>query len=145
MARKARQADLFTTMSDELYDDLSELTGQRIAHVAIWEESLADALSRTEVDLDEQETFDLDLYLADGIFLELYGVACYLDPTTAPIRGWDETGRLLLSLVNQGVWLDEIAVDEDDQLVLILSQRRQPVFYLVVGGWLVEEWDELPG
>lgn len=145
MARKGRETDLFTVVSDELFEDLSDLAGQRIAHVAIWEESLADALERAEVDPDEQRTFDLDIYLTDGVYFELYGVTCYQDPAADPMQGWDDTGRHLLSLVNQGVWLDEIAVDEEEQLVLILAQRRQPVFYLVVGGWLVEEWDELPG
>lgn len=144
MARKRSEAELYTTVSNKLYDDLSVLTGQRVAHVVVWEESLADAIEHVEVDMDEQATFDLDLYLTDGVYFELYGVVCYQDPSADPLVGWDETGRILLSLVNRGIWLDEIAVDDEDQLVLILSHQRQPALYMVVGGWLLEEWDELP-
>ncbi len=91
-----------------------------------------------------QEVFDLDLYLADGVYFELYGTLCYPDLDADPLRGSEQASKHLLSLVNQGIWFDEVAVDEEEQLVLVLSQYRQPVIYLVVGGWLIEEWDELP-
>ncbi len=172
MSRKNESIDLLTTVDDDLFEELTELTGQRIAHVAIWEESLVDELAASTddddgIEADEdvsqedgldfdamdgdeddgnpfQEVFDLDLYLADGVYFELYGTLCYPDLDAAPLRGSERAGKHLLALVNQGIWFDEVAVDEEDQLVLVLFQYRQPVMYLVVGGWLIEEWDELP-
>jgi hypothetical protein len=172
MSRNSASIDLLTTVDDELFEELADLAGQRVAHIAIWEESLVDELVATTdeddnpdadddfgidngLDLDEddggmdddeppQEVFDLDLYLADGIYFELYGTLCYPDLDAEPLRGSEQANKHLLSLVNQEVWFDEVAVDEEDQLVLVLSQFRQPVMYLVVGGWLIEEWDELP-
>ena len=46
--------------------------------------------------------------------------------------------------MSAGAVLEEIAVDEDDGLVLVLGLKRQPVFYLQVGAWLLDEWEELP-
>ena len=174
MSRNNGNIDLLTTVNDELFEELADLAGQRIAHIAIWEESLVDELAGTvdddeddeglddddqfgidgglDVDEDDgvaddeplQEVFDLDLYLADGVYFELYGTLCYPDLDAEPLRGSEQANKYLLSLVNQGIWFDEVAVDEEDQLVLVLSQFRQHVMYLVVGGWLIEEWDELP-
>jgi len=35
-------------------------------------------------------------------------------------------------------------VDDDEQLVLVMTRQHEPVFYLNVGGWSTTEWDELP-
>lgn len=160
MPRNADDVDLFTEVDDELFDALTDLTGQRVVHIAIWDDSLADELAdlddedapdsidRSGVDSDDdgssQEVFDLDLYLADGIYFELYGTLCFPDLDADPLRGVDVVNKHLASLVNQGIWFDEVAVDEEDQLVLVIAQSRQPILYFVVGGWLIEEWDELP-
>jgi hypothetical protein len=40
--------------------------------------------------------------------------------------------------------LEEIAVDEDDGLVLVIAARHRPELYLQVGAWLLDEWEELP-
>ncbi|MCB9161701.1 MAG: hypothetical protein H6644_17965 [Caldilineaceae bacterium] len=136
---------IYTVVDDELFEELDALTEQRIAHVEVWEGSLAYDLEDAEVDPATQDLFDLDLYLHDGVYFELYGVAVFTDLAEDPLTGIDTLARVLSALVNQGVWLDEVAVDEEDQLVLVLAQRHQPVLYLSVGGWLLEEWDELPG
>ena len=49
------------------------------------------------------------------------------------------------ALINDGIWLDEIAATEEDELVLILSRKHIPQLYLNVSGWTVEEWETLPG
>jgi hypothetical protein len=136
---------IYTVVDDELFEELDELTDQRVSHVEVWEGSLAYDLEETEVDPTVQELFDLDLYLADGVYFELYGVAAFEDLAQGPLVGMDLLVRTLSSQVNQGVWLDEIAVDEEEQLVLVLARHHEPVLYLSVGGWLLEEWDELPG
>lgn len=145
---EGREVVLLTSVDDELYDELNELVGQRVAHVVLWEESLADALAgevaETEIDPERQTTFDLDLYLDEGVYFELYGVSAFVDLDAPPITGADSMARLLLTAVDRGVWLEEIAVDEEDNLVLILGRQGVPTLYLTVGGWLLEEWEELP-
>jgi hypothetical protein len=50
----------------------------------------------------------------------------------------------LAAIARQGAVLQEVAVDEDDQLVLVLSYSGGKQLYLPVAAWLLEEWDELP-
>ena len=154
---KQPDINLFTSVDDDIFDELVELETQQIVHVVIWEETLADALAGTQTGLDtqtvlntasdpdSQTVFDIDLYLSEGVYFELYDASAYTALDAAPVQGDEEVARQLLTLVSQGIQLDEIAVDEEDNLVLILSGRQEPQLYLTVGGWLIEEWDELPG
>jgi hypothetical protein len=50
----------------------------------------------------------------------------------------------LSSLVKSGVWLEEVAVDDENSLILVLAQQKKPRLYLLIGAWTVGEWDELP-
>lgn len=150
------EGQLFTRVDDEQYDELSELAGQQVVHVSVWEEGLADVMtppdsngtarSRTATDAgDEDEVAaDIDLYLHDGVYFELYGTLCYTDLDAAPLADLVQIERELNRLVEGGVELEEVAVDEEDGLVLVLGQNHQPVFYLQVGAWLLDEWEELP-
>jgi hypothetical protein len=147
---------LYTHVDDEQYEELSELNGQQIVHVAVWEEGLADAMSAPQPDKsadasspaisssDVGTAADIDLYLADGVYFELYGTICYTDLDAQPLANLAQIEQRLQRLVKAGVKLEEIAVDEDDGLVLILAQNHQPVLYLQVGAWLLDEWEELP-
>jgi hypothetical protein len=135
---------LYTTVDDELYEEVTALAGQKIVHVEIWEDSLADALSATAATPDAQINFDLDLYLEDGIYFELYGTLCYPTPDSDPLQGLEVVNERLTSLLKTGLWLNEVAVSEQDALVLVLGRKPTAHLYLVVGGWLLEEWDELP-
>ena len=136
--------DFYTTVDDEMYDDLAELAGQRIVHVQLWEESISDMLEGQEVAATSTNAADLDLYLEGGIYFELYGVLAYRNPDQDPLPDRETVARQLTALVKQGLWLDEVAVDEEDGLVLILSRARKPQLYLSISGWSVDEWDELP-
>ena len=144
MARN-QDFDFFTTVDDEMYDDLAELTGQKIVHVELWEEALQDTLAGTETDPATQTTIDMDLYLDGGLYFELYGVLCFPDPDEEPLVGYATIEQTLNRLVKQTLWLDEIAVDEEDSLVFVLSQQHKPQLYLMIDGWSFAEWDELPG
>lgn len=135
---------LYTTVDDEMYEELAELSGQKIVHFELWEDSLSDALGDTSIPATDQVLFDLDLYLADGVYFELYGTTCHPDPASMPIQGLEALHARLLGLVQQGAALAEVAVDEEDNLVLVLGQGQTHQLYLAVGGWLLEEWDELP-
>ena len=138
------ELDFYTTVDDEMYEDLAELAGQRIVHVQLWEESISDMLEGQEVAATSTNAADLDLYLEGGIYFELYGVLAYRNPDQDPLPDRETVARQLTALVKQGLWLDEVAVDEEDGLVLILSRARKPQLYLSISGWSVDEWDELP-
>jgi hypothetical protein len=135
-------------IDDEQYAELSELAGQALVHVSVWEESLADALNQghagAPTQAEDDLAADLDLYLRDGVYFELYGTLCYTDPEQAPLNNLNEIESRLRNLIKRGGELLEVAVDEDDGLVLVLGSEGQPSFYLQVGAWLLDEWEELP-
>ncbi|MFN3979819.1 MAG: hypothetical protein ACK4SA_05495 [Caldilinea sp.] len=144
MSRAEKDLPLMTTVDDETYDELVTLIEQRIVHIALWEDSLADGLTDRPADPAVQDTFDIDLYLEDGVYFELYGVACFDDPDAEAWNGLATTGTRLATLVKSGVRLNDIAVDEDDGLILVLEASGGKTVYLAVGAWLLAEWDELP-
>lgn len=136
--------EFHTELSEDLYQELVDtVEGERVVGMAIWESSLADEEGQ-EIAPEQRDIFDLDLYLENHTYLELYGVYVHTDPMEPPLRGLDRLGTILSNLVEQGVWLDEIATTEDNELVLILARHREPQLYLNVGGWSLEEWDRLP-
>lgn len=144
MSRAEKDLPLMTTVDDETYDELVTLIEQRIVHIALWEDSLADGLADRPADPAVQDTFDIDLYLEDGVYFELYGVACFDDPDAEAWNGLATTGTRLATLVKSGARLNDIAVDEDDGLILVLEASGGKTIYLAVGAWLLAEWDELP-
>lgn len=144
MTKVDKDLPLLTTVDDETYDELAALIGERVVHVALWEDSLADALAEQTVDPARQSTFDLDLYLEDGVYFEMYGVACFDDPDAEAWRGQAHAGARLATLVAAHAQLGDVAVDDDDGLVLVLATPDGRSTYLVVGAWLLAEWDELP-
>ena len=158
--REASQDDgqLYTSVDDEQYDELSELNGQPLVHASVWEEGLADTMGAAEATTastsnhptpdnaagSSETAADIDLYLRDGVYFELYGTICYTDPDAPPLTDRAEIEQHLQQIIKAGGVLEEVAVDEDDGLVLILAQRHNPVLYLQVGAWLLDEWEELP-
>lgn len=134
----------FSRVDDEQYDDLAELEGQQIVFAAVWEDALADALADLSGTQDEPAGADLDLYLHDGVYFELYSTFCYPNLDDAPILGQAAVEAQFKSLIREGLWLEEIAVDDDEALVLVLAQHHQPRLYIQAGAWLVDEWEELP-
>jgi hypothetical protein len=132
----------WTAVDDDQYAKLLDLTGQVIVHVNLWEESLLD-----EVDGDSGPThvvFDLDLYLEGGVYFELYGAHVYASQDKPPLSDRDTVQPVLVRLVERRARLEEIAVDDEDALVLVLADERESPLYLVAGGWLLEEWDDAP-
>lgn len=141
---RERDFDFFTTVDDEMYDDLSSLTGQKVVYAELWDESLQDTLNGATTDPATQVAVDLDLYLDGGVYFELYGVVSYRDLTADPLVGFAAIQQHITQLIKQELWLDEVAVDEEDSLILILAQHHRPQLYLQIDGWSVAEWDELP-
>ena len=150
-------AELYTSVSNELYDELAELEGQEITRIVVWEESLLEELAeQLDVDVEDfdvavqkaagtRTAFDLDLYVEGGLYLELYATFCYPTLDSDPLRGFNETQALIARLVDQGLTLDEVAVDEDDQLVLALATieaAADAALYFVVSGWSIDAWSD---
>jgi hypothetical protein len=50
----------------------------------------------------------------------------------------------LFQVQREGLILGDVAVDEEEGLVLVLHSGGKPVLFLAVGGWVLEDWDELP-
>lgn len=148
MSRADKDLPLMTVVDDETYDELMALVEQRVVHVALWEDSLADGLAGEPVGEPAggaaQDSFDIDLYLEDGVYFELYGVTCFDDPDAEAWQGLTASGARLATLVKAGALLNDIAVDEEDGLILVLEASGGKVVYLAVGAWLLAEWDELP-
>lgn len=139
------EGQLYTQVDDEQYDELSELNGQPIVHAAVWEEGLADSLAPADGNVATDEVAaDIDIYLRDNVYFELYGTICYTDLDAAPLNDLAKIEAKLLDLVKAGALLEEIAVDEEDGLVLVLAKNHRPLLYLQVGAWLLDEWEELP-
>lgn len=157
----------YTSVDDEHYDELQTLLGQKVVYGAVWEDSLADALEarsgeqpprpvpapapinaegEEDEDLDKNDgpTCDMDLYLEDGVYFELYSVAAYESLEDEPLPNRASIEAALYALLQRKPSLGDVAVDEDDSLVLVLHAGPKPALYLAVGGWVLEEWDELP-
>ena len=86
------------TVDDELFDELVELVGQQIVHLAVWEDSMADALDLANGE-PQPPSFDMDVYLEGGVYFELYGVSVYPDPASEPWADRAEVERRLSALV----------------------------------------------
>lgn len=142
--RQEGASPLYTTVDEEQLAELEGLIGQRVAQVAVWEDSLADALDEGEHEPEEPQAFDVDLYLEEGVYFELYSVLVFDDPESDPWQGMAGIERRLRDLVRARAVLSEVAVDENDALVLVLQDERQRTAYLVAAAWLLEEWEELP-
>lgn len=155
MAKRRKQqspVEIVTRVDDETYEELLQITGQKILHYILWEESLVDALieansaiqNETRADLTISEVFDIDLYLEGGVYFELYETSCFPQLDETALDDKERLDSQLRALINQGTWLDEIAVDEIDQLVFVCCQNHQPVLYILINGWVLDAWDELP-
>lgn len=152
ISEKSRdEGQLYTQVDDEQYDELSELTGQVVVHIGVWEEGLAESIASTDSgysstgeSTDEGIAADIDLYLRDNVYFELYGTLCYTDLDAPPLTSLVEIEQQLQQFLKVGGKLLEIAVDEEDGLVVVLGKGKKPHFYLQVGAWLLDEWEELP-
>lgn len=150
------EGQLYTSVDDEQFNDLSELNGQPVVHAGVWEEGLAESIASTnsgyasasdttqDDGTEDGVAADIDLYLRDGVYFELYGTLCYTDLDAPPLADLAEIEQQLQEQLKTGLKLLEIAVDEEDGLVVILGRGKNPLFYLQVGAWLLDEWEELP-
>lgn len=134
----------FTQVDDEQYEEIAKLEGQKIVYAAVWEDALADALADLQDAESGQPGVDLDLYLRDNVYFELYGTLCYVSLDEEPLPSQAEVETRLTALIHDELWLQEVAVDDEEALVLVLGRDQRPLLYVQVGAWLLDEWEELP-
>ena len=142
-ARKRKsepEIDVSFRVDPAALDEMEQLIGQPVARVTVWEESIADAFGDAEF---TDATADMDVYLADGVRFELFAVLCYESLDSEPLRDLSDLGVRFAELVMAGLYLDDVAVDTEDDLVLVLSAGDSTLF-LNTGAWTLDEWEELP-
>lgn len=144
MRRSDKEFPLIMAVDDETYEELMALVGQRVVHVGLWEDSLSVTLAERAGEPPGSPAFDIDLYLEDGVYFELYGVSCFDNLEAEPWSDFAESSNRLVSMVKAQARLSDVAVDEADSLILILSMPTGETVYLAVAAWLLAEWDELP-
>ena len=134
---------LQTELTQEAFEELAALEGAVVIGVSFWESSLADDLEEPP-DEESRMLVDLDLYLEDNTLLELYGCLLYSSLEGLPLAGAQTQEDALIKLVDSESELAEVAESEEGELVLIFASGAQPSLILVVGAWMVSEWEELP-
>ena len=87
---------------------------------------------------------DFELYLTNHTLLELYGAAILSDEDSDPMIGLDTIGEALSGLAENGATLQEIAADQEDRLVLRLTNQVGDSLLTVVAAWLESVWEVLP-
>jgi hypothetical protein len=112
--------------------------------VAFWDSSLVDDLEDEMVGDQDRDVIDLDLYLADNVLLELIGAALYRLPELSLVMGVLALEEILVELVDRDGVLVEVAESEDGAPALVFGTDAGPFLAIVVGGWLISKWDELP-
>ncbi len=131
-------------LTDELWEELSELEGLAIASLVVWDSSLVDDSLDDPVTDENRIYVDFELYLEDRQLLEVYGAAVLKDETSDAMVGFDTIGRMLGRLAEHGALIKEIAVDQDEGLILILQDHKNRRLLTPVTAWLLTTWDTLP-
>lgn len=140
----AEMVDLHTEVTDEELAMLEGLTGQELTSMVLVTESLVYADEEyVETPEEDRFFFDCDLYFADHHLLELYGASLYEDVDSDPVTGMERIEDMLTELFEEGGTLTEVARDDEDGLVLVLSSHDDSLL-VAVSGWYLDSWEELP-
>lgn len=141
-SKRRRQADPDVNLSvdEETLSQLQSLVGDTLLRAVVWEDSIADALADS-APIDGAA--DIDLYLDDGVHFELYAVLCYTDLDSDPLPDIAAVERALSAFAGETAELTDVAVDTENDLVLVFQQADGNLF-LNAGAWAIGEWDDMP-
>lgn len=131
-------------LNDELWEEMIEFEGIPIASLVVWDSSLVDDRLDDPVTDENRIYVDFEIYLDDQHMLELYGAAVLEDEAGDALVGLDNIGRALSGLAGNGAFIQEIAADQDNSLVLILQDQQNKKLLTPVTAWLLATWDVLP-
>ncbi|MBM4458423.1 MAG: hypothetical protein FJ011_11750 [Chloroflexi bacterium] len=133
--------ELFTELDDQACEELDQLVGLKAVGIEMWEATEED--EEEPIPAEEQIFFDGDIFLEDGLALELYMAAAYPDPEGEPIMGidaiFDAVGRLAddhLELI------DFDQADDEGGLAVAFGASDDVKLVLVASAWMVSEWEE---
>lgn len=131
-------------LTDELWAEMQALEGLPISSIIVWDSSLIDDSLEHPVSDEERVFVDCELYLANQTLLELYGVAFLEDEAGEALVGLDAINAVLEHLTSTGVFLQEVAADQEDRLVLTIGNEAGEFVLAAVTAWLETSWDTLP-
>ncbi len=132
-------------LDEESEEQLNDLLGRVVLTMALWEEPLVTALEEEDADL-LKDLVDLDVYFEDHALLELYSALVYTDDSQPPVSGVDRIADTLARQVEKGIYLGEIAEEEETGALIFIFHNRKgrEVLLILADGWAVDEWDTLP-
>jgi hypothetical protein len=139
--------ELLVTLDDDARAELDELLGLQVLGLELWE-GAEEEEGQEQTPPEEQEVFDCDLFLEDGLALELYAAMAYPDPDSGPTRGIDDIFEVVGKLVDDELTLmDYDQADEEGGLALAFGTEDEIRLVLTASAWAVSEWepDELAG
>lgn len=131
-------------LTDELWTEMQALEGLPIASLIVWDSSLIDDSLEHPVADEERIFVDCELYLANQTLLELYGVAFLEDEADEALVGLDAINSVLEHLASTGAFLQEVAADQEEGLVLTVGNESGDSVLAAVTAWLESTWDTLP-
>ena len=137
-------ADLQFQLTDAIWQELVTLEGAPISAIVVWDQSMLDEALDEPVTPANRPFVDIDLYLANQVKLELYGVSIAIDEESDPIIGLDDIGETLARHSRNGTIIDEIASGPEEMLVLVLSNDDNESLLVAVSAWLEDVWETLP-
>ena len=107
----------------------------------MWEAAEED--EEEPIPAEEQIFFDGDIFLEDGLALELYMAAAYPDPEGEPIMGIDAIFDVVGRLSDDHLELiDFDQADDEGGLAVAFGVGDNVKLVLVASAWMVSEWEE---
>jgi hypothetical protein len=127
----------YTVLDDERREELDSMLDLKVMGIEleVWDED--------EEDSGEEPTlFDCDLFLDDGLALELYAAVAYPDPEGDPVKGADPIFEVVGKLVDDELaLLDYQQADDEGGLLLAFGKDEEVSLVVLANEWMVSEWE----
>ena len=136
------EEDLRTVLDDDARAEMEELAGLKVVGLELWEESMGDEEDAAPVPSEERVVFDCDLFLDEGMALELYATVAYPDPEADPAQGIDQIFEAVGKLTDDSLELvDYDQADEEGGLALAFGRGDQVQLVLLASAWMISGWE----
>jgi hypothetical protein len=127
----------YSVLDDDRREELDSLIDLKVVgmELEVWDES-------DESPGEEPSLFDCDLFLGEGLALELYAAMAYQDPEADPVTGADPIFEAVGKLVDDEMDLLEYRqADEEGGLAVAFGLDDEVRLVLVANEWMVSEWE----
>ncbi len=128
----------YTLLDDDRREELDSMLELKVVGIEleVWDED-------EENPTEDPALFDCDLFLDEGLALELYAAVVYPDPKGDPIKGVDPIFDVVGKLVDDEMaLLDYQQADEDGGLLLAFGKDDDVRMVVLANEWMVSEWEE---